>query len=234
MIVMKFGGAAVKTPKCFSRIADLVAERKPVVVVVSAMGDMTNQLIELAGEVSKSPPKRELDMLVSVGERISMSLLAMALAEKGVEAVSFTGSQAGIITSDDHTNARIIDVKPHRLLPVLEAGKVAVVAGFQGMSSSKEITTLGRGGSDMTAVALGVALGGECVEFYKDVEGIYDDYPHGKLCPDLSYAQAIEIAESAAHPVLDPYALHYAKEHTMPLHVRSFLVETSVGTWVRV
>ncbi|MFN4174875.1 MAG: aspartate kinase, partial [Parachlamydiaceae bacterium] len=174
-LVLKFGGASVAEPEHFSKIADIILYRKKefnnIVVVVSAMGDTTNKLIDLAKKVNPNPPRREYDMLVSVGERISISLLAMALALKGQDAISFTGSQSGIITTEEHSEARIIDVKPNRLQPHLQAGKVVIVAGFQGVSKSGEITTLGRGGSDTTAVALAVALKAEKVEFYKDVIG---------------------------------------------------------------
>ena len=172
-LVMKFGGAAVATPQHFSKIADIILQRlkeyNRIAVVVSAMGDTTNQLISLATQVNDTPPRREYDMLVSVGERISISLLAMALAAKKHSAVSFTGSQSGIITCSNHSEARIVDVKPHRLLPVLDSGSVVIVAGFQGVSKQGEITTLGRGGSDTSAVALAIALGAIKVEFYKDV-----------------------------------------------------------------
>src|ERR1700733_7657312 len=168
-LIMKFGGAAVKTPESFSCLADLIIKRSQnyprIAIVVSAMDGMTDQLIALARLVHPSPPSREYDMLVSTGERVSISLLAMALFAKGREAVSFTGSQSGIITSNQHSEARIIDVRPSRLLPCLEKNKYVIVAGFQGVSKEKEITTLGRGGSDTTAVALGIALKAEKVEF---------------------------------------------------------------------
>ena len=188
---MKFGGASVATTASFAHIADLILEKKRVyrrvVVVVSAMGNTTDQLITLAKEVNVNPPKREYDMLVSVGERISISLLAMALAAKNHQAYSFTGSQSGIITCGRHTDARIIDVRPHRLIPVLESGSVAIVAGFQGVSMNGEITTLGRGGSDTSAVALGIALGAEKVLFFKDVGGVFEKDPKrrssGRLDP---------------------------------------------------
>ena len=175
MLVMKFGGASVREAKSFITIADLIIERAKVhqesVVVVSAMGGATDQLLTLAQEIHPEPPRRELDMLISVGERVSISLLAMALSLRGREAVSFTGSQSGIITCENHTDARIVDVRPSRLLPILKKGQIAIVAGFQGVSRTGEITTLGRGGSDTTAVALAVALDAPVVEFYKDVPG---------------------------------------------------------------
>lgn len=228
-LVMKFGGASVATPAHFTRIADLIKERKKthhrIVIVVSAMGDTTDQLIELANEVNSDPPRREYDMLVSVGERISISLLAMALAKNHQEAVSFTGSQSGIITTQDHSNARILNVRPHRLLSSLDEGKVVIVAGFQGVSSAGQITTLGRGGSDTTAVALGVALQAVCVEFYKDVEGVYSGdpklSPSAKLYPSLNYDQLYEIIDSGAE-VLHRRSVKLAEKNRIPLYVRSF------------
>lgn len=228
-LIMKFGGAAVATPKHFSRIADIILQRKKeynrIVVVVSAMGETTNQLIALANEVNKSPPRREYDMLVSVGERISISLLAMALAEKNHHAVSFTGSQSGIITCQNHSNARIIEVKPHRLLPILDSGTVAIVAGFQGVSRLGEITTLGRGGSDTSAVALGVALNAEKIEFFKDVPGIcLDDpkiVPESPIHPFLSYDEALAIIQKGAK-VLQARSVELASKNSILLHVLSF------------
>ncbi len=230
-VVLKFGGAAVATPERFSRIADIVLARRKefprVVVVVSAMGDTTNQLLALANKVNPTPPQRELDMLVSVGERVSASLLAMALDTKGMVAVSFTGSQAGIITTNDHTDARIVAVKPYRLEPHLAAGRIAIVAGFQGVSCSgePEITTLGRGGSDTTAVALAKALGAEHVEFYKDVAGVYErdpkEDPTGHPFPNLTYAEAAKIVGEGAS-VLSSRCIALAEEHKISLHLYSF------------
>lgn len=235
---MKFGGAAVATSSQFARIADLVLERKKeysrIVVVVSAMGDTTNHLIELAKEVNPHPPRREYDMLVSVGERISISLLAMAFAAKGHNAVSFTGSQSGIITCGNHTEARIVHVKPDRLVPVLEAGSVAIVAGFQGVSRGGEITTLGRGGSDTSAVALGIALGAEKVIFFKDVAGIYENdpktHPEARCYESLSFDAAYGIA-SAGAKVLHPRSIALAQKNGMRLHVLSFGASTN-GTLI--
>lgn len=228
-LVMKFGGVAVATPEHFSRIADIILERlcyyKRIAVVVSAMGNTTDQLITLAQQVNPNPPRREYDMLVSVGERISISLLAMALAAKDHKAVSFTGSQSGIITCCNHSDARIIDVKPNRLLPVLDSGSVAIVAGFQGVSRHGEITTLGRGGSDTSAVALGVALKAEKIEFFKDVPGIFPVdpkfNPQATYHPKLSYQQALEIILRGAK-VLQARSVQLAAKNAMPLHVRSF------------
>jgi len=227
---MKFGGASVATPEHFGKIADIIVEKskqfKKVVVVVSAMGGTTNHLIELANKVNPDPPRREYDMLVTVGERISIALLAMAIAKKGFNAVSFTGSQSGIITCDRHTDARIVNIKPHRITRDLELGKIVIVAGFQGVSEKGEITTLGRGGSDTTAVALGCALNASHVEFYKDVPGVFNDDP--KKNPDafiyetLSYASALEIVLKGAK-ILHPRSVKLAQKNGLPLHVCSFL-----------
>lgn len=226
---MKFGGAAVAAPHLFARIAEIILHRRQeysrIAVVVSAMGDTTNKLISLAKEVNQDPPRREYDMLVSVGERISISLLAMALAAKNHRAVSFTGSQSGIITCGNHSDARIVDVRPHRLLPVLDSGSVVIVAGFQGVSRLGEITTLGRGGSDTSAVALAVALNAAKVEFFKDVPGIFGSDPKvdssARLFPELSYAMALEIIQKGAK-VLQSRSVDLARKNKMPLHVMSF------------
>lgn len=228
ILILKFGGASVASAEQFSKIAEIILSKTQefcVIVVVSAMGDTTNQLLSLAKRVHPTPPPREQDMLVSVGERISISLLAMALHQKNKEAISFTGSQSGIITSCAHSEAEIIDVRPHRILKALEAGKIVIVAGFQGVSKEGEITTLGRGGSDTTAVALGVALGAVKVEFYKDVEGIYSEdpksNPHAQFFPCLSFEQAIEIVEKGAK-ILHSRCIRLAKKNGIPLHVISF------------
>lgn len=235
-VIMKFGGASLSEAESFARVADLALERRKyyqdVVIVVSAMGETTDQLLTLAKQIHPDPPRRELDMLITVGERISMSLLAMAFAAKGCEAVSFTGSQSGIITCTTHNEARIQDVKPRRVVEVLESGKIAIVAGFQGVSQKGEITTLGRGGSDTSAVALAIALSADKVEFYKDVEGIYDSdpksSPHAKLCPRLTFDEALLIS-GKSHPVLHPRSLELAKKYQLPLTVRSF-VKNGEGT----
>lgn len=229
-LVMKFGGAAVATPEQFSQIADLIIARKAessrIVVVVSAMGKTTDQLIELAQKVHPYPPQREYDMLISVGERISMSLLAMALCLKNQEAVSFTGSQSGIITCQRHSQAHIIDVRPQRIETCLEKGKIVIVAGFQGVSCDKEITTLGRGGSDTSAVALGIALGASKVEFFKDVPGVFDQDPKQNIQAEpyshLTYQKALDIVEKGAK-ILHARAIHLAAKNGLPLHVRSFM-----------
>ena len=239
-LIMKFGGASVKTPENFAHIAKLVIQRSSqyprIAIVVSAMGGMTDQLITLAHQVHPTPPRREYDMLVSVGERISISLLAMALAAQGREAVSFTGSQSGIITSAEHTEARIIDVRPYRLLPHLESEKFVIIAGFQGVSSEKEITTLGRGGSDTTAVALGIALRAEKVEFYKDVAGIFEQDPklhtHTPIYPSLSHEDALIVVKRTGGRVLHPRSIELAQKNGMPLHIRSFYAMEGPGTLI--
>ncbi len=206
MLVIKFGGASVAQPENFLKIADLIIERthdhKKIVVVVSAMGDTTDRLLGLAHCINPTPHPRELDMLVSTGERVSMSLLAMALSRKGLQAVSFTGSQSGIITTECHTDAKIIDVRPKRVGEVLAQGRIPIVAGFQGVSRSGEITTLGRGGSDTTAVAIAAALEIPEVVFYKDVPGIFEEDPkkndRAKHFPEMSYQEALFIVEKGA------------------------------------
>lgn len=228
-LVMKFGGASVESPHSFEAVANIITQRailyNRIVVVVSAMGNTTNQLLDLAKQVHPNPPKREVDMLVSVGERVSISLLAMALALKGKEAISFTGSQSGIITSNDHTEARIIAVKPHRILSQLENNKIVIVAGFQGVSKAGEITTLGRGGSDTSAVALGIALKAEEVEFYKDVQGIYSEdpkkNPNAIFYSELSYEKALDIMQTGSK-VLHARAVALAQRNSLPLHILSF------------
>lgn len=232
-IVLKFGGAALESLEHFDRVVEIIIERKKyykkLVVVVSAMAGVTDQLLKLAAKVHCNPPKREQDMLLSVGERVSMSLLAMILSQRGHQAISFTGSQTGIITSDEHLDAKILDVRPHRIVPYLEDGDIVIVAGFQGVSQSKEITTLGRGGTDTTAVALGVALNAEKVEFYKDVKGIFQsnpkEDPRAKHLPKLSYEMAYEIAQKGKRKILHPRAVVLAAKNHVPLVVRSFLKE---------
>lgn len=236
-LVMKFGGAAVASPEQFALIADIILERKKtypqIVVVVSAMANTTDSLVELAKRVNPTPPRREYDMLVSVGERISISLLAMALSLKNQEAISFTGSQSGIITTDDHSEALIIDVKPHRLLPHLEQGKVVIVAGFQGVSKKGEITTLGRGGSDTSAVALGVALRAEKVEFFKDVPGFYNEDPkknrEARFYAALTYKEAFDICKGGAR-ILHSRCIDLASKNQLCLHVLPFASWTSPDT----
>ncbi len=228
-LVMKFGGASVATPEQFAQIAQIILKRSQeysrIAVVVSAMGNTTDQLLELARKVHLNPPRREQDMLVSVGERISISLLAMALSLIDKEAISFTGSQSGIITTSVHSDAKIIDVRPRRILAELNEGKIVIVAGFQGVSREGEITTLGRGGSDTTAVALGIALKADKVEFYKDVEGVCAEdpkkNPETAVFEQLSYEEALEIVDRGAK-ILHPRCIRLAAKNNLPLHVLSF------------
>ncbi len=226
---MKFGGASVASPEQFAQIAAIILKRSEeyarIAVVVSAMGNTTDQLLELARKVHANPPRREQDMLVSVGERISISLLAMALSLVGKEAISFTGSQSGIITSSVHTDAKIVDVRPRRILAELSQGKVVIVAGFQGVSKEGEITTLGRGGSDTSAVALAVALKADKVEFYKDVDGVCDEdpkkNPEALVFDQLSYEEALAIVAQGAK-ILHSRCIRLAAKNGLPLHVLSF------------
>ena len=240
-LILKFGGAAVANPDQFSKIAEIVIEKRKqcdrLVVVVSAMGQTTNELISLAKQVHPNPPQREYDMLISVGERISMSLLAMALCLKGVEAISFTGSQSGVLTCGNHSNALICDVRPFRVEECLEKGKIAIVAGFQGVSPTKDITTLGRGGSDTSAVAFGVALKANHVEFFKDVKGVFDKDPklneEAYFYTQLSYSSALAIVNQGAR-VLHSRAIQLAEKNGLPLLVRSFISseQANEGTWI--
>ena len=243
-LVMKFGGASVSSTVQFIRIAQIIGERakdfERLVVVVSAMGNTTDNLLKMAHEVNDSPPKRELDMLITVGERISCSLLAMALEKTGLAAISFTGSQSGVITSDKHNEARVIEVRPHRILAQLDKGRVVVVAGFQGVSRQGEITTLGRGGSDTTAVALAVALGAERVEFFKDVPGIYAEdpkiNPFAHLYKELTHQEALSIIKGSQHQVLHERSIIMAQKNGLSLHILCFKKglekEKSPGTFI--
>ncbi|MCH9632135.1 MAG: Aspartokinase [Chlamydiae bacterium] len=236
---MKFGGASVSNAEGFRRVAEIIEKRAKsydaCVVVVSAMENMTDSLIERAKEIHPAPPQREYDMLISVGERVSISLLAMALNVRGIDAVSFTGSQSGIITSNKHSLARIIDVRPSRLWNHLKKGEIAIVAGFQGVNESKDITTLGRGGSDTSAVALGVALDAERVEFYKDVDGIYDDDPkknlQATLQKHLTYKEALKLMGDQNF-ILHPRCISLAQKNNLPINVLSFKNCASPGTLV--
>jgi aspartate kinase len=228
IVVQKYGGSSVADVARIKKVADRVAATKAagkdVVVVVSAMGDTTDDLLKLAREVTDSPARRELDMLLTAGERISMALLSMALNARNVPAVSFTGSQSGIITNDAHTNARIVEVRPFRVQDELERGKVVIVAGYQGVSYKREITTLGRGGSDTTAVALAAALDAEACEIYSDVEGVYSADPRvvadAARLAELSYEEMQELAEAGAK-VLNAQAVEFAKERGIVIYARS-------------
>ncbi len=238
LVVQKFGGTSVGDADRIRAVADHIARTRrqgtEVVAVVSAMGKTTDDLIHLANSVSATQPPREYDMLVSTGERISMSLLVMALADLGVDAASFTGSQVGIITDDDHTRAKIREVKGDRLREALAAGKVPVVAGFQGVSAAREITTLGRGGSDATAVALAAVLDADACEIYTDVTGVFTADP--RIVPEahrinrISFEEMLEMAATGGR-VLMLRAVEFARNHNVPLHVRSSFT-WEPGTWV--
>ncbi|TNM68012.1 aspartate kinase [Streptomyces sp. NP160] len=229
LVVQKYGGSSVADAAGIKRVAARIAETRraghDVVVVVSAMGDTTDELLDLAEQVSPLPPARELDMLLTSGERISMALLAMATANLGIRARSFTGSQAGVITDSAHGRARIIDVTPGRIRDALDAGDVAVVAGFQGVSTeTKDITTLGRGGSDTTAVALAAALGADVCEIYTDVDGVFTAdpriVPSARRLETVTYEEMLELAASGAK-VLVLRCVEYARRYGVPVHVRS-------------
>ena len=239
LVVQKYGGSSVgdaeKIKRVAQRIVDARRDGHDVVVVVSAMGDSTDELLDLAQQVSPLPPPRELDMLLTAGERISMALLAMAIANLGFEARSFTGSQAGVITDSSHGRARIIDVTPGRIRTALDAGYIAIVAGFQGVSQdTKDITTLGRGGSDTTAVALAAALDAEVCEIYTDVDGVYSADPRivptARRLDRISYEEMLEMAASGAK-VLMLRCVEYARRYGVRVHVRSSFSERT-GTWV--
>ncbi len=239
LVVQKYGGSSVADADGVKRVAQrIVATRKAghgVVVVVSAMGDTTDELLDLANQVSPMPPGRELDMLLTAGERISMALLAMAIANLGMQARSFTGSQAGVITDSAHGRARIIDVTPGRIRLALGDGAIPIVAGFQGVSqTSKDITTLGRGGSDTTAVALAAALAADACEIYTDVDGVFTADPRivpgAQRIPRISYEEMLEMAACGAK-VLMLRCVEYARRYAIPIHVRSSFTSRE-GTWV--
>ena len=239
LIVQKYGGSSVADAEGMKRVAARIVASKrdgnQVVVVVSAMGDTTDELIDLANQVTPIPNGRELDMLLTAGERISMALLAMAISSLGHEARSFTGSQAGVITDSSHGRARIIDVTPGRIQEALNEGAIAIVAGFQGISQdTKDITTLGRGGSDTTAVALAAALDADVCEIYTDVDGVFSAdprvVPSAQKLKSVTYDEMLELAASGAK-VLHLRCVEYARRYDLPIHVRSSF-STNEGTWV--
>jgi aspartate kinase len=240
LVVMKFGGTSVGDVEKIRSVAQrLVAARgqrgTSVVAVLSAMGDTTDELIALARRISPSPKPRAYDMLVSVGERISGALAEMAVHDLGYEAVSLTGSQAGIVTDTTHGKAKIVEIRPHRIHEALDAGRIVLVCGFQGVSTDNEVTTLGRGGSDTTAVALAAALGADTCEIYTDVEGVFSADP--RVVPDarkleaVSYEEMLEMAASGAR-VLQLRSVEFARNHGVVLHVRSTFTGEE-GTWIR-
>ncbi|MFJ4677105.1 MULTISPECIES: aspartate kinase [unclassified Kitasatospora] len=229
LVVQKYGGSSVADAEGIKRVARRIVDTRKagheVVVVVSAMGDTTDELIELAEQVTPIPSGREFDMLLTAGERISMALLAMAIRTLGFDAQSFTGSQAGVITDSTHNKARIIDVTPGRIRAALDEGNIAIVAGFQGVSQvSKDITTLGRGGSDTTAVALAAALGAEVCEIYTDVDGVFTADPRvvkkARKIDWIAFEDMLELASSGSKVLLDR-CVEYARRYNIPIHVRS-------------
>ncbi len=239
MVVQKYGGSSLADAAGVKRVAQRIAATKraghDVVVVVSAMGDHTDELRDLAEQVSPLPPPRELDMLLTAGERISMALVAMAIAQLGHRARSFTGSQAGVITDSVHGRAKIIDISPGRIEQAVSVGDIAIVAGFQGVSQdTKDVTTLGRGASDTTAVALAAALGAEVCEIYSDVDGVFTADPRivpaARKLDRLSTEEMLEMAASGAK-ILHVRCVEYARRHDMPVHVRSSFSQKE-GTWI--
>jgi aspartate kinase len=239
MIVQKFGGTSVKSIARIKNVAGIVAraaERDPVVVVVSAMGDTTDYLVKLAHQASDAPNRREYDALLATGEQISIALVAMALNQRGVRAVSMTGAQLGIITESVHTTARIVDIKTERIRRHLDEGQVVVAAGFQGTTPEGDTTTLGRGGSDTTAVALAAALGAQVCDIFTDVSGVYTADPNivssARLLKEVSYEEMLEMARVGAQ-VLHPRAVELARKHKLPLRVRNTFDPDHEGTILR-
>jgi aspartate kinase len=238
LVVQKFGGSSVADPDRIRHVARRVVAaadaREEVCVVVSAMGDTTDELLELAARVSPSPHPRELDMLLTAGERISIALLSMAINDLGRDAISFTGSQAGIVTDTSHGRARIVELRSDRVREALERGQIVIVAGFQGVSTDLDVTTLGRGGSDTTAVALAAALGASVCEIYTDVEGVFTADPRivpgARKLAAISYEEMLELAACGAR-VLMLRSVEYARNHDVVLHVRSSFTDDE-GTWV--
>ncbi|MBF6144338.1 aspartate kinase [Nocardia sp. 852002-20019_SCH5090214] len=239
LVVQKYGGSSLESAERIRRVAERIVETKKqghdVVVVCSAMGDTTDELLDLAQQVAPAPPARELDMLLTSGERISNALVAMAIHSLGAEARSFTGSQAGVITTGTHGNARIIDVTPSRVRDALDEGLIVLVAGFQGVSQdSRDITTLGRGGSDTTAVALAAALEADVCEIYTDVDGVFTADP--RIVPDaqkleqVSFEEMLELAATGAK-VLMLRCVEYARRYNVPVHVRSSYTDRK-GTYI--
>jgi aspartate kinase len=239
LIVQKYGGTSVGDAQRIKHVAARVVAAaeagQRVCVVVSAMGQTTDELVDLAAQISPMPHARELDMLLTAGERISMALLSMAINELGREAISFTGSQAGIVTNTVHGRAQIVDVRARRVLEALTEGKIVIVAGFQGVSTTYDVTTLGRGGSDTTAVALAAALNADACEIYSDVEGVFTAdpriVPQARRLHAVSYEEMLELSASGAK-VLMLRSVEYARNHGVLVHVRSTFSEQE-GTWVR-
>ena len=238
IVVMKFGGTSVGSVDRISAVADRVVHAREagsdVIVVVSAMGHTTDELLAMAARITEVPDPRELDMLLTAGERISMSLLGIALNARGCRAASYTGSQAGIITDTQHGAAKITEIRPKRILEALAAGSVVILAGFQGLSSDFEITTLGRGGSDLTAVAMAGAVGAEVCEIYTDVDGVFTADPRivptARQHDNVTYEEMLEMAASGAK-ILHLRCVEYARRYGIPVHVRSSFSQKE-GTWV--
>ncbi|HEY7437823.1 MAG TPA: aspartate kinase [Acidimicrobiia bacterium] len=238
LVAQKYGGTSVADPDRIRAVAEHIVrthnQGNQVMVVVSAMGKTTDDLLRLAGDVAQDPRGRELDMLLTAGERISMALLCMAIMDQGVHAVSFTGSQAGIVTDTEHGRAKILEVKGDRIRETLSLGAVAVVAGFQGISTDKDITTLGRGGSDTTAVALAAALGADVCEIYTDVSGVFTAdprvVPEARKLNRVSHEEMLEMAATGGR-VLALRSVEFARNHHVPVHVRSSFT-WEPGTWV--
>jgi len=232
--VKKFGGSSIESIELINQLASKLAKEKRqgnnIVVVVSAMAKTTDYLFSLANQISKTPFQRELDMLVTAGERISMSLLSIALHKNGVPAISFTGSQSGIITDNRHGNARIINVKAYRIQEELQKGKIVIVAGYQGVSHNKEVTTLGRGGSDTTAVALAGFLEAKKCEIYKDVDGVYSADPNkvsqAIKFPNISYKE-IHFLASSGCKVIHPRAVEFAMKYQIPITIKSTFTDNN-------
>jgi aspartate kinase len=239
ILVQKYGGTSVGGAARIERVAERIVETarsgQKVCVVVSAMGSTTDELLDLAAQISPTPHARELDMLLTAGERISMALLSMAIIDRGKEAISLTGSQAGIVTDTTHGRARIVEIKARRVLEALEAGKIVIVAGFQGVSTEFDVTTLGRGGSDTTAVALAAALGADVCEINTDVDGVFTADPrmvsNARKLHAVSYEEMLEMSASGAR-VLMARCVEYARNHDVLIHVRSSFGDRE-GTWIR-
>src|SRR4029079_13015367 len=239
IIVQKYGGTSVATTERIQAVADRVVRAKEggyqVIVAVSAMGDTTDELLAMAKEIALVSKPRELDMLLTAGERIAMSLLSIAINARGCKAASYTGSQAGIITDTQHGAARIVEIRPKRILESLGEGNVVIVAGFQGLSTNYDITTLGRGGSDTTAVAMAAAVGAEVCEIYTDVEGVFTADPRiepaARKVQTISYEEMLELSAAGAK-VLSSRSVEYARRHGVVIHVRSSF-EDVPGTWVQ-
>jgi aspartate kinase len=238
IVVQKYGGTSVGTTERIRRVADRVVRAREdgndVVVVVSAMGDSTDELLAMAADITPMPEPRELDMLLTAGERIAMSLLAIAVNARGCRAASYTGSQAGIITDTQHGKAKIVEIRPKRILESLQAGNVVILAGFQGLSTEYDITTLGRGGSDTTAVAMAGALEADVCEIYTDVDGVFTADPRiepaARRIDRISHEEMLELAAAGAR-VLGLRSVEYARRHAVRLHVRSSFTDEP-GTWV--